>query len=51
MSLTLQQKSSIAELPLNLAWNIQAFSGSFAAAQDDRAFLEGEIYAQPTKSK
>jgi hypothetical protein len=25
------QKSSAAELPLNLAWNIYAFSGSFAA--------------------
>jgi hypothetical protein len=34
-------KSSVAELPLNLTWNIYAFSGSFGAKnapQDDSAF-------------
>jgi hypothetical protein len=35
-------KSSIAELPLNLTWNIYVFSGSFRrkerAFQDDSAF-------------
>jgi hypothetical protein len=34
-------KSSAAELPLNLTWNIYAFSGSFGAKnapQDDNAF-------------
>jgi hypothetical protein len=34
----LAEKSSVAELPFNLTWNIYAFSGSFASAQDDSAF-------------
>jgi hypothetical protein len=28
---TVLEKSSVAELPLNLTWDIYAFSGSFAA--------------------
>jgi hypothetical protein len=40
--LLLVGKSSLAELPLNLTWNIYAFSGSFQAQrarlQDDSGF-------------
>jgi hypothetical protein len=48
------QKSSVAELPLNLTWNIYAFSGSFS--RKERGFrmtarFRGKIYAQPAKSK
>jgi hypothetical protein len=32
----LAEKSSVAELPLNLTWNIDAFSGSFR--RKERAF-------------
>jgi hypothetical protein len=48
----LLEKSSVAELPLNLTWNIYTFSGCFR--RKERAFsmtehFKEEINAQPTK--
>jgi hypothetical protein len=45
----LAEKSSVAELPLNLTWNIYAFSGSFASLDWMTARFKGRIDIQPPK--
>jgi hypothetical protein len=45
-------KSSVAKLPLNLTWNIYAFSGSFGAKnapQDDSAFQREKLMPRRRK--